>query len=97
MDRLNTTDYLFLKFRSTLIKLEDVRKEFYSHLSQEKMQERARQQLLPFACFRIDDSQKGFFFVEIHELAKALDEIYAKNYRSFQTSTQKSIHATNQI
>ncbi len=73
------------------IKLEDIRKEYFSHLCSEKMQERARQQQLPFTCFRIDESsQKGCFFVEIHELARVLDEIYLKNYQSFKDFVQKS-------
>ncbi|QOW41977.1 hypothetical protein G0027_03360 [Acinetobacter indicus] len=94
MDRLSTTDYLFLKFRSTFIKLEDIRKEYYPHLCIEKMQEKARQQRFPFTCFRIDESQKGAFFVEIHELANVMDEIYLKSYQSFKASIQKSIQST---
>ena len=55
------------------------------------MKETARQQQLPFTCFRIDESsRKGHFFVEIHELTKALDEIYLKNYQSFKSVVQKS-------
>ncbi|MEG6544917.1 pyocin activator PrtN family protein [Acinetobacter bereziniae] len=91
MKHLKTIDYLFLQFRSTHIKLEDIRVEYYSHLSSEKMKEKARQQLLPFTCFRIDESsQKGHFFVEIHELAKTIDEIYLKSYHSFKSIVQKT-------
>ena len=65
---------------------------YYSHLCPEKMKEKARQQQLPFTCFRIDEgSQKGHFFVEIHELARAIDEIYLINRQSFTSSVQKSI------
>ncbi|MFV5265361.1 pyocin activator PrtN family protein [Acinetobacter courvalinii] len=95
MLQLNTVDYLFLKFRSTFIKLEDIKYEYYPHLCIEKMQERARQQRFPFTCFRIDESQKGSFFVEIHELARVMDEIYLKSYQSFKSSIQKSTHAKN--
>lgn len=64
---------------------------YYSHLCPEKMKEKARQQQLPFTCFRIDEgSQKGHFFVEIHELARAIDEIYLKNHQSFKSAVQKS-------
>ena len=64
MNHLNTIDYLFLQFRSIHIKLEDIRAVYYSHLCPEKMKEKARQQQLPFTCFRIDEgSQKGHFFV----------------------------------
>jgi hypothetical protein len=55
------------------------------------MKEKARHQQLPFTCFRIDESsRKGHFFVEIHELARAIDEIYLKNYQSFKSAVQKS-------
>lgn len=91
MENLNTTDYLFLKFRSTFIRLDDIAKEYYSHLSKEKVLEKARQQKFPFTCFRIDESQKGAFFVDIHELAEFLDKIYRKSYQSFHASAQKSI------
>ena len=88
---INTVDYLFLKFRSNLIKLDDVSKEYYPHLCKEKVLEKARLQKFPFVCFRIDESQKGPFFVEITELAKAFDEIYRNSYKDFQNSKQKSI------
>ena len=82
---------LFLQFRSIHIKLEDIRAVYYSHLCPEKMKEKARQQQLPFTCFRIDEgSQKGHFFVEIHEFSKAIDEIYLKNRQSFTSAVQKS-------
>lgn len=91
MNHLNTIDYLFLQFRSIHIKLEDIRAVYYSHLCPEKMKEKARQQQLPFTCFRIDESsQKGHFFVEIHEFSKAIDEIYLKNRQSFTSAVQKS-------
>lgn len=91
MNQLNTIDYLFLQFRTVHIKLEDIRKQYFSHLCLEKMQEKARQQKLPFTCFRFDESsQKGYFFVEIHELARALDEIYLKNYQNFKANVQES-------
>jgi len=93
MDTINTTDYLFLKFRSKLIKLDDVSKEYYPHLCKEKVLEKARQQKFPFTCFRIDESQKGAFFVEIHELAQVLDDIYKNSYQSFLSSTQKAINS----
>ncbi|MBI0395450.1 MULTISPECIES: pyocin activator PrtN family protein [Acinetobacter] len=91
MKDLNTADYLFLKFHSTLIKLDDVSKEYYPHLCKEKVLEKARQQKFPFTCFRIDESQKGPFFVEIHELANVLDELYKKGYQNFKDSTKTAL------
>lgn len=92
---LKTIDYLFLKYRTLHIKLEDITKEFYPHLCKEKVLERARQKKFPFACFRFDDSQKSPFFVHIHELANAFDEIYGKSHSIFQNTTQKTIQSLN--
>lgn len=93
MNNLKTADWLFLQFRSTLIKLDDVSKEYYPHLCKEKVLEKARQQKFPFTCLRIDESQKGPFFVEIHELANVLDELYKKGYQNFKTSTQNALNS----
>lgn len=90
---LKTIDYLFLKYRTTPIKLEDITKEFYPHLCKERVLEKARQQKFPFACFRIDDSQKSPFFVHIHDLANAFDEIYRKSFPIYQNTMQKAIKA----
>lgn len=89
----STADYLFLKFRSATPKLNDIAQEYYPHLSKEKVLEKARQQKFPFTYFRIDESQKGAFFVDIHEFSKILDEIYLRSYQSFQSSTQKAINS----
>lgn len=91
MEIINTADYLFIKFRSKFIRLDEITKEYYPHLCKEKVLEKARQQKFPFTCFRIDESQKGPFFVNIVELATALDEIYNKGYQNFRDSTIKSI------
>jgi len=89
--RPSTADYLFLKFRSATPKLNDIAQEYYPHLSKEKVLEKARQQKFPFTCFRIDESQKGAFFVDIHELASVLDKIYLESYQSFHSSAKKSM------
>ncbi|EPF75020.1 hypothetical protein GCM10025882_01930 [Acinetobacter gyllenbergii] len=92
---LKTFDYLFLKYRSIYIKLDVVVEEYYPNLCKEKMMIRARLQKFPFTCFRIDESQKGAIFVNIHELAEALDDIYSKNYAIFKNSTSKAIKSTS--
>ncbi|MBJ8504368.1 pyocin activator PrtN family protein [Acinetobacter seifertii] len=92
---LSTFDYLFLKFRSLHVKLEDVVKEYYPHLCKERMLERVRQNRFPFSCFRMDDSQKGTLFVDIRELAEVIDDIYRKQHTIFQNRTQKAIQSLN--
>ena len=91
LNQLKSIDYLFLKFKSVTPKLEDIAEEYYPHLSKEKVLEKARQQKFPFTCFRIDESQKGPFFVEINELAQVLDDLYKKGYQNFKASTQNTI------
>ena len=73
------------------IKLEDVVNEYYPKLCKENMLARARQQRFPFTCFRIDESQKGAYFVSLHELAEAIDSIYRNQYSIFQNRIQKAI------
>ncbi|ENV46382.1 hypothetical protein P255_00521 [Acinetobacter brisouii CIP 110357] len=93
MYELNTADYLFLKYRTHLIKLEDITKDFYPNLCKEKILEKARQHKFPFSCIRLDDSQKGPLFVHLNELANAFDEIYRKSHSIFQNTTQKAIQS----
>ena len=88
MYELKTIDYLFLKYRTPHIKLEDITKEFYPHLCRERVLEKARQQKFPFACFRLEDSQK-LLFVRLEELANAFDEIYRQGHSIFQNTMQK--------
>ncbi|WP_284085609.1 pyocin activator PrtN family protein [Acinetobacter pittii] len=95
MYEIKTADYLFLRYQTLLIKLEDITKEFYPHLCKEKVLEKARQQKFPFTCFRLDDSQKGPFFVHLQELANAFDEIYLQSHSIFQNTTQKAIQSLN--
>lgn len=86
MYKIMTADYLFLKYRTTFIKLEDITNEFYPHLCKEKILEKARQHKFPFLCVRLDDSQKSPLFVHIHDLANAFDDIYRKSYPIFQNT-----------
>jgi len=74
--QLSTSDYLFMRYRSTTVKLEDVVKDYYPHLSKVKMLEKARNQDFPFTCFRLDKSQKAPYFVHVKDLAKVLDQNY---------------------
>ncbi|ENX51455.1 MULTISPECIES: pyocin activator PrtN family protein [Acinetobacter] len=92
---LTTRDYLFLKYRSVHIKLEDVVKEYYPNLSKENMLARAREKRFPFTCYRIDESQKGAFFVNLQELAEAIDHIYRTQYSIFQNKVQKAIQSVS--
>ncbi len=74
--QLSTSDYLFMRYRNTTVKLDDVVKDYYPHLSKVKMLEKARNQDFPFSCFRLDKSQKAPYFVHVKDLANVLDQQY---------------------
>lgn len=74
--QLSTSDYLFMKYRSMTVLLDEVVKDYYPHLSKVKVLEKARNQEFPFSCFKLDKSQKAPYFVHIQDLAKVLDQSY---------------------
>ncbi len=84
---LKTVDYLFFQFKSLTPSLEAVCKVYYPHLSRAKILEKARNLEFPFVCFKIDNSQKSPYLVDIIDLAFVLD----KNYRE-QTEEFKKVH-----
>ena len=74
--QLSTSDYLFMKYRSMTVLLDEVVKDYYPHLSKVKVLEKARNQEFPFSCFKLDKSQKAPYFVHIKDLAHVLDLQY---------------------
>ncbi|RUP39022.1 MAG: pyocin activator protein PrtN [Acinetobacter sp.] len=74
--QLSTSDYLFMRYRSMTVLLDEVVKDYYPHLSKVKVLEKARNQEFPFSCFKLDKSQKAPYFVHIQDLAKVLDQNY---------------------
>lgn len=78
VDPLNipTLTYLFMIFGTINPTLEDVGSVFYKHLSRTKLLEKARNQSFPFACFKLEESQKAPYFVHLKDLANVLDTQY---------------------
>ena len=74
--QLNTADYLFMKYRSMTVLLDEIVRDYYPHLSKIKVLEKARNQEFPFSCFKLDKSQKAPYFVHIKDLAHVLDLQY---------------------
>ena len=74
--QLSTSDYLFMRYRSMTVLLDEVVKDYYPHLSKVKVLEKARNQEFPFSCFKLYKSQKAPYFVHIQDLAKVLDQNY---------------------
>jgi hypothetical protein len=46
--QLSTSDYLFMRYRSMTVLLDEVVKDYYPHLSKVKVLEKARNQEFPF-------------------------------------------------
>ncbi|MEK5765253.1 pyocin activator PrtN family protein, partial [Acinetobacter junii] len=66
--QLKTADYLFMKYRSMTVLLDEIVRDYYPHLSKIKVLEKARNQEFPFSCFKLDKSQKAPYFVHIQDL-----------------------------
>ncbi|MCU4413692.1 pyocin activator PrtN family protein [Acinetobacter sp. WU_MDCI_Axc73] len=86
---IKTADYLFMQFRTAIPTLDQVCDIYYPHLSKTKRLEKARNMEFPFACFKVDSSQKSPYFVDIYDLAFVLEQSYETYYRDF-----KSFHET---
>lgn len=74
--KLNLSDYLFMQFKTITPSLDQVCDVYYPHLSRAKRLEKARKLEFPFLCFRIDDSQKSPYLVDILDLAFVLEKRY---------------------
>jgi len=69
---INFSDYLFIQFRTLTPTLEEVCKVYYPRLSRERILERARNMEFPFPCYKIDESQKAPYFVNLFDLSEFL-------------------------
>ncbi|MEN8292043.1 pyocin activator PrtN family protein [Acinetobacter radioresistens] len=88
--QMNLSDYLFMQFKTMTPTLEQVAAMYYPHLSKAKILEKARKKEFPFICYKIDESQKSPYLVDIFDLAFVLDKRYneqAKEYGIFTKST----------
>jgi len=84
--QINTADFLFMKYRSMMVNLLDVAKDYYPHINKAELLRKANNQELPFSVFKIDKSKRAPFLVHVKDLAEAIDkerEAAAKNYAAF--------------
>mgnify|MGYP000911895041 FL=1 len=84
--KMNLSDYLFMQFKTMTPTLEQVGAMYYPHLSKAKLLEKARKKEFPFVCFKLDESQKSPYLVDIIDLAFVLNKRYeeqAKEYATF--------------
>ncbi|ENU79724.1 hypothetical protein F975_02353 [Acinetobacter sp. ANC 3789] len=87
---IKTSDYLFLQFRTITPTLEQVGAIYYSHLSKAKLFEKAKKMEFPFVCYKIDESQKSPYFVDIFDLAFVLEETYKSQLDDFYKITGRT-------
>lgn len=87
--KIKTSDYLFMLFKTATPSLEAVANIYYPHLSKSKILEKARNHEFPFCCFRMDNSQKSPYFVDILDLAFVIEERYKIHYEDFLNAAKK--------
>ncbi|WP_332604738.1 pyocin activator PrtN family protein [Acinetobacter sp. ESBL14] len=81
----STEDYLFMRYRSIVVKLDDLCSDYYPHLQKKVINEKASKQDFPFPCFKLDGSQKSPWFVHLNEFANALDKRHELALKDFST------------
>lgn len=87
---LKISDYLFMQFRTLTPTLEQVCEVYYPHLSRTKVLEKGRKMEFPFVCFKIDNSQKSPYLVDILDLGFVLEKNYKEQAEEFNKFHQKN-------
>ncbi|MFJ0261776.1 pyocin activator PrtN family protein [Acinetobacter baumannii] len=83
--KLNTIDYLFIKYRSMTVELMTIVTDYYPHLSKAEALRKANNQEFPFSVFKIDQSKRAPFLVHVKDLANILDKQYSEASKDFAT------------
>jgi len=83
--KLNTIDYLFIKYRSMTVELMIIVTDYYPHLSKAEALRKANNQEFPFSVFKIDQSKRAPFLVHVKDLADILDKQYSEASKDFAT------------
>ena len=86
--KLNTFDYLFIKYRSMTVELMTIVADYYPHLSKTEALRKANNQEFPFSVFKIDKSKRAPFLVHVKDLADVLDTEYSKAAQDYATFHQ---------
>ena len=92
--KMNLSDYLFMQFKTMTPTLEQVGAMYYPHLSKAKLLEKARKKEFPFICYKIDESQKSPYLVDIVDLAFVLNKRYNEQAKEFETFTKSALTAS---
>jgi hypothetical protein len=88
---MNLSDYLFMQFKTMTPTLEQVAAMYYPHLSKAKILEKARKKEFPFICYKIDESQKSPYLVDIFDLAFVLDKRYNEQAKEYEIFTKSAL------
>ena len=83
--KIDTSDYLFMKYRSMTIELMTIVADYYPHLSKAEALRKANSQEFPFSVFKIDQSKRAPFLVHVKDLANVLDTEYSKASKDYAT------------
>ena len=89
--QMNLSDYLFMQFKTMTPTLEQVAAMYYPHLSKAKILEKARKKEFPFICYKIDESQKSPYLVDIFDLAFVLDKHYNEQDKEYEMLTKSAL------
>lgn len=89
--QMNLSDYLFMQFKTMTPTLEQVAAMYYPHLSKAKILEKARKKEFPFICYKIDESQKSPYLVDIFDLAFVLDKRYNEQAKEYEIFTKSAL------
>ena len=77
-----------MQFKTITPTLEVVGAVYYPHLSKAVLLEKARNHDFPFACYRIDKSQKAPYFVNLTDLSDFLVKALNENSQFISTNIQ---------
>ena len=89
--QMNLSDYLFMQFKTMTPTLEQVAAMYYPHLSKAKILEKARKKEFPFIYYKIDESQKSPYLVDIFDLAFVLDKRYNEQAKEYEIFTKSAL------
>ncbi len=83
--KIDTSDYLFMRYRSMAVELMTIIADYYPHLSKAEALRKANNQDFPFSVFKIDKSKRAPFLVHVKDFANVLDTEYSKAAQDYAT------------
>ncbi len=84
--KINLSDYLFMQFKTITPTLDQIGEMYYPHLSKAKLLEKARKMEFPFPCYRIDESQKAPYLVNLTDFSDFLTKALRINQQYINTN-----------